>query len=78
MSTQLIERLMDVVEAVEHPAPDENFVRSAFALLALAISRLPRPEREATLRAMEDGGALRRAVELYPDARAHRAQQVFH
>jgi hypothetical protein len=75
MSTELIERLMDVVEAVEHPEPEENFASSSFALHALAISNLPPAERERTLQAIEDG-SLRRAVARFPDSGARQTPEV--
>jgi hypothetical protein len=64
MST-LIHRLMDVVEATPLENPEEGFARSAFALLALAISKLPPTEREAMLERIEDG-SLREAVGQFP------------
>ena len=68
MSTSLIRALMDTVEGVELDDPDRDFVDAGVALLALAISRLDLHEREATLRDIEDGGALRRAVQRFPNA----------
>jgi hypothetical protein len=69
MSDGLIEKLLDVVEATNLQHPDDDFVVAAFAMLALAISRLPAAEREATLQGIEDGGALRRAVQQFFGAR---------
>jgi hypothetical protein len=64
----LINKLLDVVVATELDAPDDEFVAVGMAMLSLAISRLPAAKREETLRAIEDGGALRRAVALFPNA----------
>jgi len=62
MTTQLLHRLMDAVEAVPAIDPDKEFEHAAFALLSLAISRLEPKAREAALQSIEDG-ALRRAVQ---------------
>ena len=68
MSTTLICRLMDAAESVEHlDDPDRDFVDASVALLALAISRLDPTEREDVLRGIEFG-ALRRAVQQFPNA----------
>jgi hypothetical protein len=67
MSTTLIRRLMDTVEAVELDDPDRDFVDSGVALLALAISRLDPAQREDVLRGIEFG-ALRQAVAQFPNA----------
>ena len=70
MSTELIRRLMDAAESVEHlDDPDRDFVDAGVALLALAISRLDPAEREETLQAIEDGNALRLAVNMFPGTR---------
>ena len=67
--------LEDVVAGVNAIAaeidrePHEEFVATALAVLALAISKLPPAEQEDTLLAIEEGGALRRAVAMYPSAR---------
>ena len=68
MSTTLIHRLIDTVQAVELDDPDRDFVDAGMALLALAISRLDSTEREDVLRGIEFG-ALRRAVQQFPNAR---------
>ena len=72
--------LADVVAGVnamaaegERPA-DKEFVSTAFAILGLAISRLPLAEGEARLMGVEE--ALRRAVAMYPDKGALRYPQV--
>lgn len=64
----LMNRLLDSVEAQDfYGDPDEEIVASALALLALAISRLPPPQREAALQGIEDGQTLRRAVGMFPE-----------
>jgi hypothetical protein len=55
-------------DAAALAADDEDFVAIGLTLLSLAISRLPPEEREDTLLSIEKGGALRRAVERYPNA----------
>ena len=65
MNTTLINRLMDVVEATPQEN-EETFFRSAFNLLALALSRFPAGEREAWLGKIEDGN-LRAAVRQFSD-----------
>ena len=45
-----------------------EFVLFGRQLYALALSKLPPHEREARLEAIEDFGALRRIVELFPGA----------
>ena len=67
MSTTLIHKLMDAVQAVELDDSDRDFVDAGVALLALAISRLDPAEREDVLRGIEFG-ALRRAVQQFPNA----------
>jgi hypothetical protein len=54
---------------VDRPA-DEEFVATAFAVLGLAISRLPAAQRENTLLGIEDGRALRQAVAMYPNTQS--------
>ncbi len=66
---ELMYRLLDVIETTELDAPYEDFVRASERLLALLISRLDPADREAALQAIEDGGALRRLVDLFPGAR---------
>jgi hypothetical protein len=75
--------LEDVVRGVNALAaeidrePHEEFAATALAILGLAISKLPRAEREEALLAIEEGGLLRRAVEAYPNV--SRPEQVgFH
>ena len=67
MRTTLIHRLMDTVQTVELDDPDRDFVDAGVALLALAISRLDPAGREDVLRGIEFG-ALRRAVQQFPNA----------
>jgi len=62
----LTRKLLDVVQGHHSLAPYEDFVDSAFAVLALALSTLPPHEREARLREIEDLGVLRRAVQQFP------------
>jgi hypothetical protein len=74
--------LEDVVRGVNALAaeidrePREEFAATALAILGLAISKLPRAEREEALLAIEEGGVLRRAVEAYPNV--SRPEQVVH
>ena len=70
MSTagQLVEKLLDVVVETDLQQPDTDFVDVGFAVFALAISRLPASKREATLLAIEELGALRKAVRQFPSA----------
>ena len=66
---QLLDDVVRGVNAIADEidrSPDEEFVRTGFRVLALAISRLPEREREEQLRDIEDGD-LRRAVGLFPD-----------
>jgi hypothetical protein len=65
--SDLMHRLLDVVETTELDAPYEDFVRVSERLLALLISRLPPPDREAMLQGIE-GGTLRQAVGQFPTA----------
>jgi hypothetical protein len=65
MSDVLLDRLLDVVEAVDLNNPDDDFVSAAFAMLALAISRLPETKRDQRLAEIEDG-TLRKAVHKFP------------
>jgi|SRR5262245_18147974 len=60
MSTGLMDKLLDVVEAAEFERAGEEFVSAGLAMLALAISRLSPEEREEALQAIEDGSALGR------------------
>lgn len=63
MPNAVMHKLMDLVEAVVFEGDaDGDFADCAFALLALAIGRLPPEKREAMLRAIEEGGALTTAV----------------
>lgn len=65
----LVNRLLDVVVRTPLDDADDDFVAVAFTILSLAISRLPPDEREAMLQGIEDYGALRRAVAMFPTAR---------
>ena len=60
----LIRALMNTVQNVPLERSHEDFVTAAFALLALALSKLPPERREVDLRWIEDGD-LRRAVERF-------------
>ena len=66
MRANLVHELLAVVEAAPLDEP-EGFVSVSLALLALAVSRLPPVERENVLRAVEELGALRKAVQQFPD-----------
>jgi hypothetical protein len=66
-AAELVNRLLDTVEAAEFERPDQVFADVGFAVFALAISKLASSEREATLLAIENG-ALRQAVAQFPDA----------
>lgn len=66
----LLDRLLDIVVATNLDAPDEDFVAVGFSMLALAISRLEPAERETTLQAIENAGALRQAVDMFPSSPA--------
>jgi hypothetical protein len=74
--------LEDVVAGVNAIAteidrePHEEFAATAFTILALAISKLPPAKREEMLLGIEEGRALRRAVEAYPNV--SRPEQVVH
>jgi hypothetical protein len=76
-ASQLVEKLLDVVVETDLQRPDTDFVDGAFAVLALALSRLPASEREANLLAVENG-ALRKAVEQFqnPYPRPQQEQAV--
>jgi len=63
--SDLTKRLLELVTSVTLEQPDDDFLNAAGALLALAISRLPPPEREALLLAIEEG-TLRREVMKFP------------
>jgi len=65
----LIRALMNTVQRVPLERPHEDFVTAAFALLALALSKLPPERREVDLQWIEDGD-LRRAVERFEACRA--------
>ena len=65
--SELMHRLLDVVESTELDAPYESFVQVSERLLALLISKLPPAEREAMLRGIE-GGTLREVVGQFPNA----------
>jgi hypothetical protein len=61
----LLEKLLDVVVATElSEEPNKDWVATSFKMYALAISTLPRAEREAYLLAIEDG-SLREAVKQF-------------
>ncbi len=66
-TTVLIDKLMDTVVATDLGRPNQDFADAAFALLALAVSKLSPAEREDMLQAIEDG-VLRRAVQRFPGA----------
>jgi len=66
--SELMHRLLDVVEATELDAPYEAFVQVSERLLALLISKLPPAGREAMLRGIE-GGTLREVVGQFPGGR---------
>jgi len=69
---RLLEDVVAGVNAIAEEVdrePHEEFVATALAVLALAISKLTPAEREKTLLGIEEGGALRRAVAMYPSAR---------
>ena len=69
-------RGVNLIAAEIDREPHEEFVATALAVLALAISKLSPAEREETLLAIEEGGALRQAVEMYPNV--SRPEQVLH
>jgi hypothetical protein len=73
--SDLMHRLLDVVETTELDAPYEDFVRVSERLLALLISRLPPPDREAMLQGIE-GGTLRQVVGQFP--RAQPSKRLWH
>ena len=66
--SELMYRLLDVVDGTELDAPYEDFVRVSERLLALLISKMPPEEREAMLRGIE-GGTLREVVGQFPGGR---------
>jgi hypothetical protein len=66
------------IAAEEDQAADWEFFSTAFAVLGLALSRLPPAKREKNLQAIEDGGALRRAVEMYPNVQQHTERHALH
>jgi hypothetical protein len=72
--TTLVNKFLDVVEAADLERPDTDFIDAAFAALALAISRLGRPEREAHLVAIERG-TLREAVRQFNQPASDRWKQ---
>jgi hypothetical protein len=76
---KLLDGVVDGVNAIaaeiDRPAQDE-FVATAFTILALAISKLPPAEREETLLAIEDGRTLRTAVAGFPGAQDGRGDRV--
>jgi hypothetical protein len=65
--TTLTDQLLDVVEGTTFSDADREFLAAMHSLHALAVSRLPAPEREEALLAVECG-ALRRAVNQFPHA----------
>jgi hypothetical protein len=67
MTAGLMDRLLDVVEAADFEAPDEEFVSVGLAMLSLAISKLAPAEREALLADIEDD--LRKAVKQFESCR---------
>jgi hypothetical protein len=71
----VMHKLLDVIEAAEFKAPDEEFVGIGLNMLALAISRLKPEEREAALEGIEDFGTLRKAVQQFTDACARRSPE---
>jgi hypothetical protein len=66
MLDAVVRGVNDLAAEADRPADDE-FVASTFAMFALAVSKLPAAVREETLLAVEEGGALRKAVAMYPD-----------
>ena len=65
--SELMHRLLDVVDGTELDAPYEDFVRVSERLLALLISKMPPEEREAMLHGIESG-TLREVVAQFPNA----------
>jgi hypothetical protein len=61
----------DIASETDRPAHAE-FTATAIAVLPLAISKLSPAERESALQGIEEGGALRRAVAMYPAPQAKR------
>jgi len=66
--SELMYRLLDVVESTELDAPYESFVQVSERLLALLISKLPPTEREVMLHGIESG-TLREVVAQFSAAR---------
>ena len=64
--SELMHRLLDVVDGTELDAPYEDFVRVSERLLALLISKMPPAEREAMLQGIESG-TLREVVAQFPN-----------
>jgi hypothetical protein len=64
MEGTLIKRFMDVLESTPLESPAEDFARTAFALFALALSKVSATEREARLQGLEDGD-MRKSVEEF-------------
>jgi hypothetical protein len=73
MSDPALDKVLDHAAAISDGPSD--FVAIGLALLAVAISQLPPEQRDAELLDIEDG-ALRRAVELYPDSGARLPPEV--
>jgi len=73
--SELMHRLLDVVDGTELDAPYEDFVRVSERLLALLISKMPPAEREAMLQGIESG-TLREVVAQFPAAR--RSKRLWH
>jgi len=65
MSTGVIDRFMDIVEASELTKPQEKFVTVILSLPAL----MEPTEREQALRAIEESGALLQVAQRFSGAR---------
>jgi hypothetical protein len=66
MSTGVLERFMEIVEATNLSKPQEEFVTAILSLLAVRLSRTSPAEREQTLRMIEEDGAFLRLAEMPP------------
>ena len=66
MTSEQFTRFLDEAAAISDDV--NEFVLLGRQLYALALSMLPPHEREARLEAIEDFGALRKIVELFPGA----------
>jgi len=62
--SDLTKCLLDLVGDATLEKPNEDFADAAWALLGLALSKLPPSQRETLLQAIEDG-KLRRHVERF-------------